>query len=461
MEQTRRVPTGVEGLDSILHGGLFAGGVYMFEGAPGVGKTTLANQIAYLRARAGDNTLYATLLAESHARMLQHMQGQAFFDPSAVNASVFYLSTYRELEQGGLKAVIDVLRGEVSRHQASLLIIDGFVIEATGEHSGDGVRQFIHELQSLASSMDCVCLLLTGSKGALNPEQTMVDGIFVLEDHDHQWRTERRLQVRKFRGSAVERGQHTFCITNEGLQIFPRLEGQTPRPAIPEPGPLLCWGVRGLDESFSAGGLRPGSNTLVWGASGSGKTTFALAFALEAARGQAPGRSLFCVDVDASIRECGEASGLPAAQGMDQGGLTVCGPLREDESLDQIGHKILRLVDERSATRLVVDGLGQLAETLAFAERGYRFVARLLHELRARNVTSVFTADPPALAAAAGPPLADAFVGLFDNALEMSYDGEHGSGFGLVIRKARAARVRQAKFGLVLNDFGLHATPRR
>src|SRR5512139_3922679 len=162
----KRLETGVPGLDTILGGGLFEGGVYIFEGPPGVGKTTLANQIAYGHARKGTTALYVTMLAESHARMLQHMEDQTFFNRSYVNSKVFYLSGYKDFEQGGLKGVVNLLRGEIERSGASLLIVDGLVVEGDQRNSGDAVRQFVHELQSLVSALSCTCLVLTSGRGS-------------------------------------------------------------------------------------------------------------------------------------------------------------------------------------------------------------------------------------------------------------------------------------------------------
>ena len=133
----KRRATAVPGLDEILHGGLFEGGVYILEGPPGVGKTTLANQIAYqAQANDGTKTLYVTLLAESHARLIQHMRDQTYFRPEAVNSAVIYVSAYRELEQGGLKAVIDLVRGELAGHQAGATTAVGTAAASRHDHSG-------------------------------------------------------------------------------------------------------------------------------------------------------------------------------------------------------------------------------------------------------------------------------------------------------------------------------------
>jgi circadian clock protein KaiC len=450
----KRLPTLVRGLDDILQGGLFAGGVYILEGPPGVGKTTLANQIAYTHGHQDVRTLYVTMLAESHARMLQHMEHQTFFDRRQVNAKVFYVSGYRELEQEGLKGVKGLLRAELARHKASLLIIDGLVVHRGEPSADESARQFVHELQSLVSAMSCTCLVLTsGNSNAMSAEQTMVDGIFAFEDHGFHWRAERRMQVRKFRGSQVIRGSHTFCITDEGLQFFPRLESlpldkRQGQPAIAH----VSTGLPSLDAVLREGGLLAGSSSVVAGGSGAGKTTLALAFA-SSATAKEVGLLMSGTEIAEELQRVGANLGLAIGEAVDSGALLIESVGLEDESMDEIGHRILRLVDEHQVRRFVLDGLAGIADTLAFPDRGYRFLGRLVAELRRRGVTSLFTIDPAALSVAAGTPLADGVVGLFDNAFTFGVPSVDSASNGrrmLDIAKVRGSQASQSTVNVQL-----------
>lgn len=440
----KRLPTLVPGLDTILHGGLFEGGVYILEGPPGVGKTTLANQIAYLHATKGAKTLYTTMLSESHARMLQHMEGQTFFRRESVNNGVFYISGYRELEQGGLKGVVRLLHSELVRSGASLLVVDGLVVERNSVESHNAIRQFVHELQGLVTAMSCTCLLLTsGRSNALSAEQTMVDGIFAFEDRSFHWRTERCIEIRKFRGSAAQRGRHTFCISDEGIEFFPRLEALgTAEIEHADPGDAVVpTGIAALDAALPSGGVIQGTASALVGGSGAGKTLHALRFA-SCATASRPALYMACTESAADLQRLAREHGLPVSELIRSRLLTIRPLGTGDEALDEMGHRMLRLVDELGVKRLVVDGLEGMADTLAFVERGYRFVGRLLRELKARDVVSLFTIDPAALAAASQTTLAEGVIGWFDNAFELdSLDGVRG----LSVRKARGARQQQAQ----------------
>lgn len=431
-----RFPSTVAGLDDILRGGLFEGGVYILEGPPGVGKTTLANQMAYNHASAGHKTLYVTMLAESHARMVQHMSHQTFFRKAAVNAFVFYVSGYRELENEGLKGVLSLLRSELARSGATLLVVDGLVVSAQG--IDEGVRQFVHELQSLVTAMSCTCLVLTTGRGnALSAEQTMVDGIFSFEDQLFKGRAERLVQVRKFRGSEVVRGQHSFCITNEGLQFFPRLESMPLLHGELADAGSVPLGIHEIDAALGGRGVWEGSNSLVTGESGSGKTLMGYRFAA-ASTPEAPGLLLIAApETKAGACHLAGRFDIGLERASQCGGLRIETLGQSDESLDEMGHKILRLVDEARARRLVLDSVAALADTRAFQDRGYRFLGRLLMELRRRAVTALFTLDPAEISLASGTPLAPGLAALFDNVLVLEAPRDVGASRQLAVRKMR------------------------
>ena len=106
----QRIPSGVIGLDAVLDGGFLQGGTYIVAGMPGTGKTILGNQICFRHAAAGGRALYATLLAESHARMLLHLGTLRFFDASRLPDQVSYVSGLGALEGEGLPGLVTLLR---------------------------------------------------------------------------------------------------------------------------------------------------------------------------------------------------------------------------------------------------------------------------------------------------------------------------------------------------------------
>ena len=109
VEPVERVRTEVPGLDAVLRGGLVKGSVYVVQGPPGSGKTILANQIGYRHAASGGRVVYMTLMAETHARMMQSLRGMAFFDPRLVPSALQYVSGYKILIDEGEEGLSRVL----------------------------------------------------------------------------------------------------------------------------------------------------------------------------------------------------------------------------------------------------------------------------------------------------------------------------------------------------------------
>ena len=159
-----RVDTGVPGFDTILNGGFFRGGVYIVEGTPGSGKTILANQICFHRASHGESTIYITLLAESHTRMIAHLRGMEFFRADLISSSIYYISAFKVLEEGGLDALIKSIQQAVHQRAASFVVLDGLVSAEEFAPSPRDFKKFIHELQTITSMTDCTMLMLSSSE---------------------------------------------------------------------------------------------------------------------------------------------------------------------------------------------------------------------------------------------------------------------------------------------------------
>ncbi len=450
----QRVPSGVPGMDEVLKGGFLKGGVYIFQGTPGAGKTIFANQICFHHAASGGRAVYVTLLAESHTRMLQHLRPMSFFDESAIPERIYYVSAFRTLEDEGLKGLIDLLRREIRGHRAGVLVLDGLVAAEESAPSDREFKKFIHELQSHAAAADCTVFLLTsGRTPAVVPEHTMVDGLIELEDRLHEMRTERCLQVRKFRGSGTLRGRHSFRITPDGIRVYPRLETAlaTPsrRPASPEG--RITSGVAALD-ALLPGGVPFASTTALMGPSGAGKTTLALQF-LAPATTEAPGLFFGLYETPDRLRAKARAIGFDLGAKEARGDVRVEWFPQGENLLDELGHHLLEAVKKAGVERLVIDGLGGFMESAIDPSRISRFFSVLANELRALGVTTLCTLETRELF---GPVLQvpiTGFSSLVENLIVMRYVEVRGRLVPLI----SIAKVRDGAFDPALHAFRITA----
>ena len=235
----KRLVTGIDGLDALLKGGLIAGASYIIQGPPGAGKTILANQLACGHVRGGGRVLVATLLSESHERLFQYLSTLDFFDPALVGDKIQFVSAFDTLEQDGLDAVVRLLRQEIARQQASLLIVDGVLNARVRAETALDTKKFVSELQGHAAFAGCTVLLLTSARlDEGSPEHTMVDGVIELGEQLVGSRAVRHVQLRKTRGSGALTGLHECEINDDGLVVYPRLESLYGRPSAPDSADL-------------------------------------------------------------------------------------------------------------------------------------------------------------------------------------------------------------------------------
>lgn len=387
-----RASTGVRGLDTVLHGGLFAGALCLVMGRPGTGKTVLANQVAHRHAGAGGQVVYVTLLSESHGRMLAHLASFEFFEPSLIGAGLYYVSAHTELEREGLPGGLRAIHRVVREHRATLLVIDGLNTAGAVARDDLDLKHFLFQLQVFCQVVGCTALLLSDAPASARPEQTVVDALLALGEERQDQRTVRTLEVVKLRGSEHLRGRHVFEITSKGVDLFPRLELLS-RGVIPLAGDeRRSTGVPGLDAMLS-GGLLPATSTLLLGAPGSGKTLLGLTF-LEAgvARGE-PGLYLGFYEAPARLRQAAGAIGLTLPAPTPEGGIELLWREPLDLSVDAVARDLLDAVERRRVRRLFIDGAAGLVEGILFEGRTLAFLTALMNELRRRGVTTVMSVE--------------------------------------------------------------------
>lgn len=455
----RRIPTGILGLDEILHGGFLEGGVYIVQGTPGAGKTILGNEFCFRHTRAGGRAAYVTLLAEMHTRMLQHLRPMSFFDEAVIPEALYYVSAFQNLEDNGLQGLIDLLRREIKNHRSSLLVIDGLVAAEESARSDGEFKKFIHQIQAHAGAYDCTVLLLTsGSRGHVRPEHTMVDGVLELEDHLLQFRTERTLQVRKFRGSSFMRGRHPFRITNDGIRLFPRIESAAADPerlCIHTSAARLSSGVAGLDEMLG-GGLPACSSTGLCGASGVGKTTVGLHYLSKSSAAE-PGLCFGFFETPEALRLKARTLGLPLDAAIERGHVEILWQAGKENILDELAYQLLSNIKRRKVKRVFIDGLNGFIDSASHPERIGRFFASLTNELNALRATTIFTMESrEVVGGALGVPI-PGISALVENLIFLRYVEYHSD----LRRLVSVSKVRDSGHDPRLREFVISNTGMR
>lgn len=397
VSKLERVASDVPGLDQVLCGGLIAGSSYILQGQPGAGKTILANQIAFGRAKRGEHVLYVTLLAESQDRLFQSLSTLDFFDRTKIGSDLMYLSLFSTLRDQGLPALVDALRREMTRHSCTMLILDGLLNARDRGDTNLDIKSFVAEIQGHTAFNNCTVLFLTSAcLDESSPEHTMVDGVIQLGGEDWGARTFRHLRIAKSRGSAAVGGLHQYEIKSTGLVIYPRIESfplsiEIPDNYDPDTLPRITTGVEGLDDCIG-GGLSQSSISLLMGPSGSGKTTFGLNFVLCATE-QEPALFLSFYESPTRIAMKAKALGFNPAKLINDGHLRIVGfPLTERLN-DQVFENLLETIAARDVKRLFIDGIAVFAKGALQPERLPVFLAAVINELRARDVTTIMTQE--------------------------------------------------------------------
>jgi circadian clock protein KaiC len=391
------LPTGVSGFDAILGGGLPAHHLYLIQGLAGSGKTTLACQIGFAQARLGKKVLILTLIAESHAKLLQHLRNFSFFDESVVGEEIVFYSGYTSLADGGLRELLTFISSNLNEQRPEIMIIDGFRAVRESRESDLSLSEFMHSLNSLVSAMGCTTFLLSPIEGNLpESENTLVDGLIELSQYHDGVRTIRELMALKVRGSNHLLGKHAFEVRKEGIVVYPRLEAIATRKNLPaeSSGTTVSFGIPSLDK-LTGGGVMEGSTTNLVGSPGAGKTLMGLHFINQGLRNKEKCLILGFYESPQRLVQKAKKVGIDFAGPLEKGDLEIIWNLPLEMLMDELALRTLENIDRRGVTRLFVDGIDGFLHIAIHPERIKSFTIALVNEVRVRNVTTFFAQELP------------------------------------------------------------------
>ena len=376
---------GSEGLDDILAGGLTRRRLYLVEGVPGSGKTTLALQFLLAGVAAGETVLYVTLsetgeelraVAASHGWQLDgvHIRelapSEEALDPDEQN-TIFHPS---ELE---LASTTKLVLDDVDRLRPTRVVFDSLSELRLLAGSALRYRRQILALKQYFASRDCTVMLLddmTATDHDLQM-QSIAHGVVLLEQLNPEYGAERRrLRVVKYRGIKFRGGYHDYVIHRGGLRVFPRLVAAEHRQFSDRN--KLPSDIEALDVLLG-GGLELGTSTLIVGAAGTGKSTIAAQFATAAGR-RGQNAALFIFDESpASLLTRCDALNVDLRAQLDAGRVTLRQVDPAELTPGEFTHAIRVAVEERGAKVIVIDSLNGYLN----ATPEERYLTIQLHEL--------------------------------------------------------------------------------
>jgi circadian clock protein KaiC len=395
-----KAATGVVGLDEILVGGLQRGRVYLIEGSPGTGKTTIAIQFLLSGAAAGERGLYITLSeTEDELRESAASHGWRFDEPNGVYELVPPESLLDEDQQQSLLYSSDLELGEttkrifeaIEKHRPDRIVIDSLSEIRLLAQSSLRYRRQVLALKHYFARNGATVVMLDDLTSDTHDKtvHSVAHGVLRLEELAPDYGAERRrMRVIKYRGQNFRGGYHDMVIKTGGVQVFPRLisaehKTEFTREALPSNSAEL--------NTLLGGGIERGSSTLILGPAGTGKSLLSLTFAVQAIqRGEKAAMFIFDEELGLLFER---AKGL----GIDLGALEQSGNLTIEQvdaaelAPGEFADRVRTCVEEQQARTVIIDSLNGYQAAMPEEKQLILHMHELLQFLNRQGATTFLT----------------------------------------------------------------------
>ena len=370
----QRCQTGTSGLDHILGGGFPPNALYLVQGDPGVGKTTLALQFLLAASRKDEACLYITF-SETHEELfaVARSHGWSLDGISVLELSNFAQQLTAEAESTlfdpadiELHDVTKTVFAEVERIKPLRAVFDSMSELRLLSQSALRYRRQVLSVKQFLGERGCTTLLLDDLTSAESKDDRQLEsvchGVIALRREELPYGAERRqLIIKKIRGSTFLGGPHDYAIETGGVKVFPRIVPAEHQRDFARN--FVSCGIEGID-TLLGGGLDRGTSNLLMGPSGTGKSSLAITYAHFAVkRGERV--ALFTFDENLDLYLAKSASfGIDLRQFVLDGLLHAQQIDPADLSPGQFAHSLLDLVEQQNVRMVIIDSLNGYSKAM-------------------------------------------------------------------------------------------------
>ena len=391
---------GVEGLDDILAGGLQRGRVYLIEGSPGTGKTTIATQFLLAGAKAGERGLYITLSeTDEELRDSAASHGWEFDDPISVYELVPPEVLLDEDQQQSLLYSSDLELGEttkrifeaIEKHKPERIVVDSLSEIRLLAQSSLRYRRQVLALKHYFARRGATVVMLDDLTSDTHDKtvHSVAHGVIRLEELAPDYGSDRRrLRILKYRGQAFRGGYHDMVIKTGGVTTFPRLisaEHKTKfdRNALPSKSAEL--------NKLLGGGIERGSSALVLGPAGTGKSLLTLSFAVQAIeRGESAAMFIFDEEIGL-LFERAKGLGFDLEKLQQSGRLIIEQVDAAELTPGEFTQRVRNCVDKHGARTVIIDSLNGYQAAMPEEKQLILHMHELLQFLNRQSATTFLT----------------------------------------------------------------------